>query len=210
MAAAPPAEQQQGVLLYYKYVDLYADQTTLRDVAAFYEQLCGRLQQKGRVRVARDGVNVTVGPEPAMIADRGAGRRLRPTRRRPRIPQVGGSIASLEAHVDAVKAHPVLRGSDIDFKLAPSSGPVSSGAQEESGFTRLAVNLCQVRARGRAGGRAAHTSPRYPAPAGGPAPIPPAPPPPATPAHPHARRSWSRSARARATAPTPLPVPRPT
>ena len=50
-----PADQ--GVLLYYKYIDLSEHQD---GVQQFYLQLCGRLEQLGRIRVARDGINVTV------------------------------------------------------------------------------------------------------------------------------------------------------
>jgi predicted sulfurtransferase len=47
----------QGVLLYYKYIDLSQHQV---DVEQFYLTLCEILGQKGRIRVARDGINVTV------------------------------------------------------------------------------------------------------------------------------------------------------
>ncbi len=49
----------QGVLLYYKYIRLDHDGAKER-VHGFYSDLCRRLEQKGRVRVAADGVNVTV------------------------------------------------------------------------------------------------------------------------------------------------------
>lgn len=47
----------KGVLLYYKYVDLSRDQEDLR---GWMQHLCNDLQLKGRARVAKDGVNVTV------------------------------------------------------------------------------------------------------------------------------------------------------
>jgi hypothetical protein len=47
----------QWILLYYKYVDL----SSCRDeVVAWIHDLCDRLNLKGRIRVAKDGVNVTV------------------------------------------------------------------------------------------------------------------------------------------------------
>lgn len=45
------------VLLFYKYVDI-GDQR--RQVADWFREACRRLQLKGRIRVALDGVNVTV------------------------------------------------------------------------------------------------------------------------------------------------------
>ena len=46
-----------AVLLYYKYVDLSAKQA---EVAQWMLELCTSLELKGRIRVALDGVNVTV------------------------------------------------------------------------------------------------------------------------------------------------------
>lgn len=56
-AAPRPAAGGAGILLYYKYVPLAGAEAR---VAAWYEELCGGLMQKGRVRVAVDGVNVVV------------------------------------------------------------------------------------------------------------------------------------------------------
>lgn len=53
-------------------------------------------------------------------------------------------MESLEKHVSEVKGHELLRGADIDFKIAPSTGPVNAATQEQTGFTRLTVNVCQV------------------------------------------------------------------
>ena len=47
----------QAVLLYYKYITLQDDRAA---VAQWYQNNCGDLQLRGRVRVAHDGVNVTV------------------------------------------------------------------------------------------------------------------------------------------------------
>lgn len=46
-----------GILLYYKYTPLAGQEA---EVKAWYEQLCNEQQQKGRIRVAADGINVTV------------------------------------------------------------------------------------------------------------------------------------------------------
>lgn len=46
-----------GVLLYYRYVPLAGHQEAVRD---FYLSLCQGLGQNGRIRVATDGINVTV------------------------------------------------------------------------------------------------------------------------------------------------------
>ena len=62
--------------------------------------------------------------------------------------QIGGSRASVDAHIAAVSRHPLLRGADIDFKIAPSAGPLSEGTLRESGFERLTVAVCKV-GRGR-------------------------------------------------------------
>ena len=48
----------EGILLYYKYVDLASRQEDLRQ---WFLTLCKELQLKGRIRVARDGINCTVG-----------------------------------------------------------------------------------------------------------------------------------------------------
>ena len=47
----------EGILLYYKYVDLTSHQEVLK---AWYLNLCKELDLKGRVRVAKDGINCTV------------------------------------------------------------------------------------------------------------------------------------------------------
>lgn len=47
-----------GVLLYYKYVEL--SHTDRWAIADWLQDLCSRLHLQGRIRVALDGVNVTV------------------------------------------------------------------------------------------------------------------------------------------------------
>jgi hypothetical protein len=70
--------------------------------------------------------------------------------------QVGGSLASLEAHAAAVRAHPLIAGSDIDFKAAASQGDLGARARRETGFEGLKVAVCKVgeiQGGGRPGGR---------------------------------------------------------
>ncbi|GLI64783.1 hypothetical protein VaNZ11_008187 [Volvox africanus] len=105
--------EMQGILLYYKYLLLQG--RNAEDVANFYTELCKRLDLRGRIRVARDGINVTV----------------------------GGSMSALQAHAAAVTAHPLLRGSDIDFKLATSGGPRNEVTRSETKMDRLVVRLCE-------------------------------------------------------------------
>lgn len=50
-------ETVQGVLLYYKYVDLTEKQGAVQD---WMERLCQDLGLRGRIRVAKDGINTTV------------------------------------------------------------------------------------------------------------------------------------------------------
>jgi predicted sulfurtransferase len=99
-----------AVLLYYKYLDL--GESGREVCTAWYEASCRAAGLRGRVRVALDGVNATL----------------------------GGNIDTLQEHIDAVKAHSVLQGADIDFKLSVSQGALNKEAAEESGFGTLAVN----------------------------------------------------------------------
>lgn len=89
------------------------DDVSVGQVKEFYEKSCGDLNLCGRVRVAKDGVNATL----------------------------GGSLSALGLHIDQVRNDRVLQGTDIDYKLAPSSGPRSSTSTADSGFDQLAVNL---------------------------------------------------------------------
>lgn len=144
---AEAAEQQQHILLYYKYVELApwrcssssgeqddggasplqpgsdasaaaAAATDQRaQVQQFYETTCATLRLRGRVRVAYDGVNATL----------------------------GGSLAALRTHMQQLTKHPLIRGGDIDFKLAPSSGPASAAASQETKFDGLQVPCCYCR-----------------------------------------------------------------
>jgi len=65
-AAAAAAAAVEGVLLYYAYRDLRACQAEVRD---WMEALCTSLGLVGRVRVALDGLNVTVGRQWGQCAD---------------------------------------------------------------------------------------------------------------------------------------------
>ena len=47
----------EAILLYYKYVDLASHQ---QDVKDWYLNVCREPELRGRVRVAKDGVNCTV------------------------------------------------------------------------------------------------------------------------------------------------------
>ncbi|CAN0444756.1 unnamed protein product, partial [Ectocarpus sp. 12 AP-2014] len=111
VAAAPreASEETGGVLLYYKYIPLGEEGRSV--VKDWYVEHCGVDQLRGRVRVALDGVNCTL----------------------------GGSLAALRRHIGSVEAYAALRGHDIDFKLAPSRGARNSQAAQESGFTTLSV-----------------------------------------------------------------------
>ena len=100
-------------MLYYAYVDLRDGRR--EDVRSWYHGSVHALGLVGRVRVAWDGVNATL----------------------------GGPMADLQRHIEDVRAHPLLGGHDIDFKLCESSGPASSAAVEESKFSGLVVELVQ-------------------------------------------------------------------
>lgn len=57
--------------------------------------------------------------------------------------QVGGNHKALLAHIQDVMLCPAF-GSDIDFKLARSTGPDSAKATAESHFDSLQVSICKV------------------------------------------------------------------
>eukprot|EP00887_Chlorella_sp_A99_P007560 scaffold28.g7560.t1 len=118
-APAPSAEATsndesssvEGVLLYYWYCDLRGARQ--REAAAWLEALCARLGLVGRVRVAADGINVTV----------------------------GGRLAALREHAAAVAARfsPAI---DFKLS-ASLRGRRSAAAAAQSHFTRLRVQLCR-------------------------------------------------------------------
>ena len=114
---------QEGVLLYYFYSPLAGRQEAER---RWLEKQCTEAQLVGRVRVAQDGLNSTL----------------------------GGSLPALRAHIAAVQErYAAVGGADIDFKLAASRGSKSAACAAESGFTSLKVQLCkEVVALGAPGG----------------------------------------------------------
>lgn len=103
--------EKWGVLLYYKFVAL-ADPER---VAEFFERLCSSLSLRGRLRVAPDGVNVTV----------------------------TGTLPALRAHTAALQAHPRFAFPPIDFKLspAPAFAAVPPHLTTACGFASLSVRL---------------------------------------------------------------------
>lgn len=56
MAKNEDDDHQYGVLLYYKYANI----PNLDDLVSFYQSNCTSLALVGRVRLASQGVNVTV------------------------------------------------------------------------------------------------------------------------------------------------------
>lgn len=125
----------RGVLLYYRYTPLHAP-CAGDEVEAFMRDSCEHFALRGRCRVARDGVNCTL----------------------------GGEMAALRLHADAVAAHPLLRPAPgeraIDFKFASAAsdsmvddiddGETDHGSEataadamaRESKFDRLVVRRC--------------------------------------------------------------------
>jgi len=94
-----------GVLLYYKYVNI-PDTDALVD---WFQNNCTSLGLLGRVRVAPEGINVTV----------------------------GGKMTSLEKHITAVESNSLFKG--CDFKLASCQRPLDQRIAKECGFTSLSV-----------------------------------------------------------------------
>jgi len=110
--AAIPGDDEPAVLLYYCYRDLGLDGRAV--LHAFFQDCCAGL--RGRVRLALDGVNATL----------------------------GGRAGALRAHAAAVQAHPLLAGSRIDFKLESScEGAESSELAREARFSDLSLRLCE-------------------------------------------------------------------
>ncbi|KAJ3681331.1 hypothetical protein LUZ60_015820 [Juncus effusus] len=96
-----------GVLLYYKYVKI----PDLQSVLDFYDSGCRSLRLVGRVRIAPDGVNVTV----------------------------GGKMESLEKHIEEMKLNPLFDGTD--FKLASCESPTNERISRECGFDSLSIRV---------------------------------------------------------------------
>ncbi|XP_010267911.1 PREDICTED: rhodanese-like domain-containing protein 6 [Nelumbo nucifera] len=100
-------EELDGVLLYYKYASV----PDVQELANFYESNCKSLGLLGRVRLAPDGVNVTV----------------------------GGKLSSLEKHIAMVKLNHLFEGTD--FKLASCHCPTNNRIAKECGFTSLSIRV---------------------------------------------------------------------
>ncbi|KAK1318486.1 Rhodanese-like domain-containing protein 6 [Acorus calamus] len=98
---------EDGILLYYKYAKV----PDVRDLVRFYDSNCTSLGLLGRVRIAPDGVNVTV----------------------------GGKMSSLKKHIEDVKSIGLFEGTD--FKLASCGAPSDDRVVKESGFTSLSVRV---------------------------------------------------------------------
>ncbi|KAK9084399.1 hypothetical protein Scep_030870 [Stephania cephalantha] len=98
---------EHGVLLYYKYVEV----PDLAQLLSFYDSNCKSLGLLGRVRIAREGVNVTV----------------------------GGKLSLLEEHIAAVKSFNFFEGTD--FKLASCNSPLDNRIATECGFTSLSIRV---------------------------------------------------------------------
>ncbi|KAJ6816580.1 rhodanese-like domain-containing protein 6 isoform X2 [Iris pallida] len=102
-----PQNELNGVLLYYKYAQIPDVPSLIR----FFDSNCRSLSLLGRVRIAPNGVNVTV----------------------------GGKMSSLEKHIKKMRSDGLFEGTD--FKLAPCGGPSDERIARECGFTELSVRL---------------------------------------------------------------------
>ncbi|CAL5330072.1 unnamed protein product [Camellia sinensis] len=93
---------------------LYYKYTSIPDLDnlfTFYDSNCRSLSLLGRVRLSPNGVNVTV----------------------------GGRLASLEKHIDAVSSKSLFEGTD--FKLASCNQPSNDKVARECGFTSLSIRI---------------------------------------------------------------------
>ncbi|KAJ4773127.1 rhodanese-like domain protein [Rhynchospora pubera] len=100
-------QQPYGVLLYYKYAKI----PDVKSTSEIYDSHCRSLGLVGRVRIAPDGVNVTV----------------------------GGKMSSLEKHIEEMKLNPLFDGTD--FKLATCDQPTDDKIIKECGFDSLSVRV---------------------------------------------------------------------
>ncbi|KAH9627073.1 hypothetical protein KSS87_023761 [Heliosperma pusillum] len=105
------SQEKQGILLYYKYASPPIND--LDELATFYESNCTSLGLLGRVRLAPQGVNVTI----------------------------GGDLSKLENHIDAVLRLYDVVFKGTDFKLASCDEPVDMEVAKECGFTSLSVRI---------------------------------------------------------------------
>nr|CAD1816874.1 unnamed protein product [Ananas comosus var. bracteatus] len=96
-----------GVLLYYKFFSV----PDLPSLVRFYDSNCRSLALLGRVRIAPDGVNATV----------------------------GGKMKSLEKHIAEMRSNAFFDGTD--FKLASCEHPKDDRVARECGFTSLSIRV---------------------------------------------------------------------
>ncbi|KAL3681523.1 hypothetical protein R1sor_024479 [Riccia sorocarpa] len=96
---------EEGILLYYKFARIDDPEETKN----WLFNLCSSLGLLGRIRVAPDGINITV----------------------------GGKMAALQEHIKAVSSNAMFDGTD--FKLASCSPPGDCKAAAECGFTSLSA-----------------------------------------------------------------------
>ncbi|XP_022931639.1 rhodanese-like domain-containing protein 6 isoform X1 [Cucurbita moschata] len=109
MANGEDDDHQFGVLLYYKYAQI----PDLDDLVSFYKSNCISLGLVGRVRLASQGVNVTV----------------------------CGKLCSLKSHIAVMNLNSLFDGTD--FKLASCHQPMNDVVARECGFTSLSVRVVQ-------------------------------------------------------------------
>ena len=71
---SPSGTQRLGdtvdVILYYKYFDHELNEEEQLALVEAQEELCSRLGLRGRVRVATEGINGTLGGDAAAVVDR--------------------------------------------------------------------------------------------------------------------------------------------
>jgi UPF0176 protein len=67
-AAMEPADAPYTVVLYYKYVRVAETHAALAQFVSSHEALCRSLQLFGRVRIAHEGINGTLGGSAASVA----------------------------------------------------------------------------------------------------------------------------------------------
>ncbi|XP_021772439.1 rhodanese-like domain-containing protein 6 [Chenopodium quinoa] len=104
-------EEKQGVLLYYKYTSSPIE--NLNQLFTFYESNCFSLGLLGRVRLAPQGVNVTI----------------------------GGKLSLLHNHIAALLDSYGGFFEGTDFKLASCDEPLSMEVAKECGFTSLSIRI---------------------------------------------------------------------
>lgn len=103
--------EKNGVLLYYKYTSSPIED--LNQLFTFYESNCSSLGLLGRVRLAPQGVNVTI----------------------------GGKVSLLHSHITSLLDAYGGFFEGTDFKLASCDEPLSMEVAKECGFTSLSIRV---------------------------------------------------------------------